>query len=96
MKPVCPKCQRFFRPKRNGTPFIEMYPKHGVVRPESGTAAPQDWLPYKLWQGDLWVCHGCGAEIIVGAGIKPMSEHYMPDFEQAVASWGATIKINDC
>ena len=96
MKPACPKCQRFFRPKRNGTPFIEMYPNSSDQRAEPGTATPEAWRPYKLWHGDLWVCHGCGAEIIVGTGHQPISEHYMPDFEKAVASFGATIKINDC
>lgn len=93
MKPVCPKCQRFFRCKRNGTPFIEMRPQNNAP---PGSEAPEDWLPYKLWQGDLWVCRGCGAEIIVGVGLKPMAEHYQPDFDATVASLGATIKINDC
>jgi hypothetical protein len=95
MKPVCPKCQRFFRPKANGTPFIEMKPA-GLARPEAGVAEPDKWIEYKLWMGDLWHCLGCGAEIIVGAGFKPISQDYYPDFEKAISDFKATIRINDC
>lgn len=94
-KPVCPNCQMFYRPHKNGTPFIEMMPI-GEGQAPPGTAAPERWAPYKLWMGDLWRCRGCGSEIIVGVAMNPLSEHYRPDFAAEVARVRATIKINDC
>lgn len=95
MKPVCVKCQRFYRPKRNGTPFLEMAPD-GSSRPASGTAEPDKWKPYKLWHADLWHCLGCGHELIVGAGYQPMSEHWKDDFEAVCESFDVKIRVNDC
>jgi hypothetical protein len=65
LKPVCVACAKFYRPHRNGIAFIEMV----------------DGNSYKLWYGDLWQCHGCGHEIIAGSGARPVSEHWMPMFE---------------
>lgn len=94
MKPVCVKCQRFYHIERNGTPFVEAYPDANSA--PSGTAAPERWKPYKLWLGDLYVCEGCGSEIIVGTGQQHIAEHYQSDFAAKVASHGATIQVNDC
>lgn len=94
-KPVCATCRRFYRPHRNGTAFIEAMPK-GSERPPSGLEAPERWMPYKLWLGDLWRCEGCGNEIIVGSGSMPLSEHFHSDFEKQVENWKAKITINDC
>jgi hypothetical protein len=93
-KPACPKCQRFFRPKTNGYAFIEGMPIQADAEP--GTSQPELWKPYKLWVCDLWECEGCGAEILTGYGRGPVSEHYQPDFDSFVASFGATLQINDC
>jgi ribosomal protein L37AE/L43A len=93
-KPVCPKCARYFRPKQNGTYYVEMKPIDGSVRSPPGLTEPEMWKPYKLWMGDLWICHGCGAEIIVGAGYCPISEDYMDGFTGEVER--VTIKVNDC
>jgi hypothetical protein len=96
MKPICVKCRRFYRPKKNGTYFVEGKPRGGVRAPP-GLEAPELWEHYKLWLGDLWECRGCGSEIIVGTGINPVSRDYMPDFEKDIATTGAaTITINDC
>jgi hypothetical protein len=95
MKPVCVPCQRFFRPKRNGFPFIEGAPKDGLATPH-GKAQPDGWGPYKLWNGDLWECPDCHAEIIVGVGWRPMAEHFQPDFAEQVTSLGAEFQVNDC
>ena len=95
MKPVCVPCQRFFRPKKNGFSFVEAMPI-GRDRPVPGTAAPDQWKPYKLWMGDLWECHGCGATIVVGVGQSPISEHYKPSFDAAVIDMGAKLQVNDC
>ncbi len=93
LKPACVKCRRFYRPKKNGFPMIEGMPV--VNGAEPGLAEPEAWQPYKLYQGDLWECRGCGAEIVVGCG-TPIAEHFQPTFEQTVESLGATLQVNDC
>ena len=93
-KPVCVKCQRFYRPKKNGYSFVEGMPKYNGAPP--GTIEPDSWQPYKLWHADLWQCQGCGHEIVVGAGCDPIAEHYQPDFAKAVTVFGATLQVNDC
>lgn len=94
MKPICVKCQRFYRPKKNGFSFIEGMPRSNGAPP--GTAAPEQWVPYKLWRGDLWECLGCGHEIISGVAPLPTAEHYQHDFTERVADAGAKLQINDC
>lgn len=96
LKPICVPCQRFYRPKTNGVHFIEGMPAAGAGPVRPGKADSHLWRPYKLWQGDLWACPGCGAEIIVGCAQKPLAEHYMPDFQKAVEDTQAILKINDC
>jgi hypothetical protein len=93
VKPVCVKCQRFFRPVYNGFKFIEGMPDHGAL---PGTAEPEKWHPYKLWNGDKWACFGCGTEIVVGVMGGPIREHYQEDFKATVEAWGATLQVNDC
>ena len=94
MKPICVKCQLFYRPKKNGVTFIEGMPIGSNVAP--GLAEPHRWRPYKLWMADLWECRGCGHALIVGAGHEPISEHYKPDFDDKVKAYGTTLQINDC
>jgi hypothetical protein len=94
MKPICVACQRFYRPKRNGVRFIEGMPKGNEAPP--GTRAPEHWKPYKLWTGDLWICHGCGHEIIVGTALHPIAEQYQPDFHDKVAASEIRVQVNDC
>lgn len=92
MKPICVKCQRFYRPKHTGYRFIEGMPTENGAKP--GTQEPEKWKPYKTWIGDLWECLGCGHQTIVGVGSHPTSEHYLPDFQQWLA--GASLQVNDC
>ncbi len=94
MKPVCVPCQRFFRPIKTGFYWIEAMPIGNDVQP--GLAEPENWKPYKLWSGDKWECPDCYATIISGVGLKPVSEHYMPDFQSLVDATDATLQINDC
>jgi len=94
MKPVCVKCQRFYRPKRNGIYFIEGKLKHNGVK--AGLAEPESWEPYKLWHADLWECPDCEAQIIVGAGYSPIAEHYQPGFREVVKNSEPLIQVNDC
>lgn len=103
MKPICVPCQRFYRPERNGTPFVEGFPTQVPAAPgvpehtaRPGTSEADHWEPYKLWSGDLWICHGCGHHIIVGVAQLPVAEHYEADFAERVASLKATIRVNDC
>jgi hypothetical protein len=95
MKPVCVPCQRFFRPLKTGFAFIEAMPVSG--NPKSGLAEPEGWTPYKLWMGDKWGCPDCGATIVSGVPHRPISEHYRPDFEEAVKQLGGDqLQVNDC
>jgi len=88
-KPVCVKCQRFYRVKENG-----VYPLEGkpiVNGAEPGTGEPEKWAPYKIWQADLWHCLGCGHELITGFGKRPVWEdYYVSDMIEH------THKVNDC
>lgn len=95
LKPICVPCQRFFRPKKNGTFFQENKPTSNNAPP--GNEYPDAWEPYKIWLGDLWECKGCGANIIVGVGQEPFLEHFEPGFEEAMFNTEAhLIQINDC
>jgi len=86
MKPICLNCSLFYRPHRNGTYFTESM--------EDGRGG---WKPYKVWVGDLWKCKGCGSEIIVGVGMRPLCERHEDDFDQIRERTGADeINIDDC
>ena len=93
MKPICVKCQRFYRVRQNGFMFIEGMPTGSVCVPP-GTSHPELWKPYKLWRGDLWKCEGCGHETVSGVAWEPVAEHYQPHFKAAAA--GVELQINDC
>ncbi len=94
LKPICVKCQRFYRAQRNGFYFIEGMPDKGAL---PGTAEPEKWHPYKLWSGDLWACEGCGHELISGTGRAPVAEHYQTEFGALVTRLGADqLQVNDC
>ena len=100
IKPVCVKCQRFFRIKKNGRYALEMMPTHNEAPP--GTAEPGMWKPYKLWRADEWECRGCGATIMVGFAPQPGVEHYEEQFDikmrtaNASGHYGPPVIINDC
>jgi hypothetical protein len=84
MKPICVKCKKFYRPKQNGFCFTEGQVGAG-------------WAPYKAWMGDLWECNGCGHQLISGVGSRPLTEHYLHDFETVRASFKAgQLQIDDC
>ena len=96
MKPICVPCQQFFRVEENGFSFIEAMPI-GPGRAAPGTVEPDKWTPYKIWSGDKWKCHGCGAVIVVGCGSLPIAEHYQEGFEKKRQSLGADqLQVNDC
>lgn len=96
MKPICVPCHRFFRMKKSGVYFTEGMPV-GPDRAEPGTTDPDKWKPYKIWSGDRWQCDGCGAVIISGCGLQPVSEHYQPDFAHYMQSLKADqFQVNDC
>jgi hypothetical protein len=59
--------------KRNGIELLEM----------AGAQNPQ---PYKLWQADLFMCPGCGIEIVSGYGQKPVAEHFQDGFATRIKS----------
>lgn len=84
MKPICLKCKKFFVPSKNGIRFTE------------GMPVDDHWKPYKLWLGDAWKCSSCDAEIIVGVGREPVSEHHEPEFEKILSMGFDQVQINDC
>jgi predicted RNA-binding Zn-ribbon protein involved in translation (DUF1610 family) len=65
--PVCCKCNREFKPKKNGVMVQENIDEKGD--------------PYKIWNADLFECPKCGVEIIYGYGINPVSQEFMKDFK---------------
>lgn len=91
-KPACPKCMRFYRVKTNGVVVNEQMPI--ATGAEPGTIDPTAWRPYKVWLADLWVCEGCGHELIFGYGAHPAAEHYEPQFAEAMSF--VTHTVNDC
>lgn len=95
MKPVCVPCHRFMRPARNGIRFVEGRPCPGS-HALPGLREPDSWEPYKLWMGDLWQCPDCKAQIIVGVGRLPISEHYQGDFDALLVSQQPVLQVNDC
>ena len=92
-KPACLKCQRFYRPKKNGFFWLEAAPID-PDRAVPGTEHPEQWRPYKIWNSDLWECEGCGHQLISGHGYNPVAIQHEPKF----ADWLQEVKgtINDC
>jgi hypothetical protein len=83
LKPICAKCERFFKPKKNGVAFEEGY--------GDGTRRP-----YKLWLGDLWECPNCEAQVIVGTGASPVVHAHEPGYSRLCESIGPTYFVDDC
>jgi hypothetical protein len=94
LKPICVPCQRFFKPETTGFSFVEAKPIKNFALP--GTADPAAWVPYKLWRGDLWKCQGCGSEIVVGVGNGPVSQDYLPTFNDDIVKHESKLQVNDC
>ena len=94
MKPICVKCQLFYQPQRIGVSLLEQMPDAD----RSGVIDGIHWHPYKLWMGDQWRCDGCGSEIIVGVGMKPLAEHFEDNFaaELEYAGGDSVLRVNDC
>jgi hypothetical protein len=96
VKPVCVPCQRFFRMKKSGFYFLEGMPV-GPTRAEPGTSEPEKWRPYKIWAGDKWECHGCGAVILSGFGREPVAYQHEEEFTETAERLNATqFQVNDC
>jgi hypothetical protein len=93
-KPICVKCQRFYRPQRNAVPVIEGMPTHNLALP--GTREPQSWRPYKIWSADQWHCEGCGHEIVVGFGLNPRAIQHEQGFKLVLDKLVEPIVVNDC
>ena len=76
----CVKCQTYFAVEKNGVFVTETF-DDGVT-------------PYKVWRADLLQCPDCGAQLVTGFPREPYSEHFMPDFQEALGR--ATITIKGC
>lgn len=95
LKPICVKCQRFYRMVKSGFRFTEGMPRQQGAGP--GTEEPEKWQPYKLWMGDKWKCQGCSHEVIVGTGFLPVAERHHYNFEARHETEGYDqFQVNDC
>lgn len=68
------------------------------LKPEEyrGTRRPEVWLPYKLWNGDMWECPDCQAQIVVGCLGGPVAYHHDDNFTELCNSYAASLQVNDC
>lgn len=98
VKPACPKCGLFYRPKKNGQSFEEGKPFNDETPVRYRTLDGTEWTSYKLWRGDLWECRGCGAEVIIGVIAGPVREHYQPEYKEYREAMGGDDLpfIHDC
>jgi hypothetical protein len=85
--------------KRSGVGLLEQMPRTNRSKP--GTAAEDEWRPYKLWIADLWECKGCGHALVFGYGQPPVAEHFQADFQEQLTAAsakteGVPIIVNDC
>lgn len=98
MKPICVPCHRFFKPFKNGFGFLEGMPKAGISKPDKGRHHSDQWQPYKLWAGDVWMCEECGTTIIVGTGSSPIAHRHDADFQEMVTAIAdePIFQVNDC
>jgi hypothetical protein len=85
------------RCRENDFMFLEGMPDGSVpaTRLASGKGR-SGWKPYKLWAGDLYECPDCHAQTIVGVAMRPIAEHYQPEFGTAVEHYGAKLLVKDC
>jgi hypothetical protein len=85
-KPVCVNCKLFYKIRKSGFYWVEMRP-----------VGNETWTPYKLWSSDLWECKGCGAQILSGHGIQPVSAAHMTEFKDLIEKFRATqLEVKDC
>jgi len=49
--------------------------------------------PYQLWDADLWKCPGCGFEVVLGFGCRPIIRHEDSGFEQMIARYRQGSKL---
>ncbi len=70
MRPVCVKCQRYFKIKRNGVVVEE-----GMPTPPLQDGKSDRWVPYKLYMADLYECERCKGQLAITSGHQ-FSEHF--------------------
>lgn len=92
-KPVCVRCQRFFRPRKNGAVWEEGKP---VGQLQDGRPVDGTWESYKLWYGDLWECRQCGAQIIVGTGATPIARSHEFVYHELKKDMAPVVFVEDC
>lgn len=63
---VCGTCELEMKPVKTGALVEEM----------------AGMEPYKLWFGDAFQCHGCGATVVTRFSVNSASEHWQPDYQK--------------
>ena len=77
--PVCAKCRIEMKPVRNSVTFLTKasYSAGGGVAE----------YPYAMSMGDIWGCKGCGAQVIIGWGSKPIARRHDKGFADLVEKY---------
>lgn len=74
--PICVKCKKEYRPKKNGV-FVELM---------------ADFGSYEIFHADLVECPKCGHQIITGFGQGPVGNHLEEDYKELLGKIGKTYK----
>jgi hypothetical protein len=77
MKLICVHCERSLVVVKNGATVVTMF--------------DQPPRPYAIWSCDIWACPRCGVRVCAGFGMRPIAEHWQPQFAQLLT----TITIHD-
>ena len=87
---ACVTCSKFYRVKKQGVAVEEGMPRGGR------DGEPETWHPYKLWMADLCECPGCGAQVVMGFGARPIAEHYQREYATLRERYAPITRIDDC
>jgi len=80
IRPICTKCQREYKVKKQGivTELMGMF---------GGKLAS-----HELYSSDLWECPMCGHQIVGGFGEEALARHFEEKYEEILEEAGKTYK----
>ena len=65
---TCVPCQTKYTIKKQGVLLVTTFGEN---------------QPYKIYEGDVWICPNCSHELIAGVASHPIAEHYQqPRFDE--------------
>ena len=68
-RPICVRCRMEYINSKNGV----------IVK-----IMMADGKPYQLWNADVWICPGCGHDLLGGFAERPFARNYDLDFSKVV------------